>query len=562
MFKSIVIIIMSVLHFLYIKGVQGQVHGHGPFSHADTLRGSITPERIWWDVQRYDLTIKPNYQDKYTDGSNLISYKVSAKQTTRKMQIDLQPPLSIDSAILDSVQKVTIQHNTTDANVWYIYMPQQAISSSHTVRIFFSGNPHIAIRPPWDGGWTFAQDSLGRPWMTVCCQGLGASVWYPCKDHQSDEPDHGASLTMIIPDTLTGVANGHLLEERDNHDGTKTFKWGVSSPISTYCLIPYIGKYVNIKNSYLGENGSLDLSFWALDYHTKKAQPYFNDQAEQMLTAYEYWFGPYPFYKDTYKLVETDNTGMEHQSNIGYGNHYAYGYRGRDDSHTGYGLKCDFIIIHESGHEWWGNSLTSYDLADMWVHESFTNYAEALFTEYHWGKKAGNDYVFGVRGGIHNKETIIPAFNVNAEGSGDMYPKGGNMLHSIRHSMDNDMLFRNILRGLQKDYYHQIVTGKQVVAYFNKKSGYDYSKVFDQYLNTIQIPVLKIYFTTNEVHYKYDSCIASFNLPIVMREGENVVKLYPSQEWKTQKINWAQKQLLTAEQINYMYYIHVKETEE
>ena len=539
----------------------GQAHGRGPFTYADSLRGSITSERSWWDVMRYDLTIQPDYNAKYTSGNNLISYKVSSNQTTRKMQIDLQPPLSIDSAILDGNAKVKFSHNPKDLNVWYLAMPKQNIGSNHRVQIFFSGNPHIAIRPPWDGGWSFSKDSLGRPWMTVCCQGLGASVWYPCKDHQSDEPDSGASLSMIIPDTLVGIGNGRMISEIDNHNGTKTFKWAVKNPISTYCLIPYIGKYVNIKGKYEGEKGNLDLSFWALDYHQKIARPYFTDEADKMLTAYEHWFGPYPFYEDSYKLVETDNTGMEHQSNIGYGNHYAPGYRGRDDSHTRYGLKCDFIIVHESGHEWWGNNLTSYDLADMWVHESFTNYAEALYTEYHWGKKAGNDYVFGIRKGIRNQGTIIPAFNVNAEGTGDMYPKGGNMLHTIRHSMDNDTLFRNILRGLQKDYYHQVVTGKQVVNYFNKKSGYNYAKVFEQYLNTTQIPTLKLYFTGKEVHYKYDSCIQGFNLPIAMRAGKNVIKLYPSDKWQTKTITKDQKDLLSPENIQYMYYIQVKETQ-
>lgn len=540
----------------------GQARGHGPFTYADSLRGNITPERAWWDVQRYDLTIAPNYLDKSTKGHNVIVYKVVRDNANTKMQLDLQPPLQIDHALLDDRTSIAISHNPKDANVWYLDIPQQKLGSEHTINVYFSGSPHIAVRPPWDGGWTFTKDSLGRPWMTVCCQGLGASIWYPCKDHQSDEPDKGATLTMIVPDTLVGVANGRLLNVKQMSNGLKAYTWGVVNPISTYCLIPYIGKYVEIKDRFDGSKGKLDMRFWALDYHEELAKNYFHDQATKVLKAHEYWFGPYPFYEDSYKLVETDNTGMEHQSNVGYGNHYAFGYRGRDDSHTGYGLRSDFIILHESAHEWWGNSLTSYDLADMWVHESFANYAEALYAEYFWGKKAGNDYVYGVRSGIQNKGTIIPAFNVNAEGTGDMYPKGGNMLHSVRHSMDNDGLFRSILHGLQKDYYHKIVTGKEVVDYFSKKSGFDYTKVFEQYLTTVQVPVLKIYFEGEEVHFKYDNCIAGFNLPIVMDDAHTKVVLKPTSQWKTMKISTAQKALLTPDKINYMYYINVSNTKD
>ncbi|MFT4203912.1 MAG: M1 family metallopeptidase [Chitinophagaceae bacterium] len=551
-------IIFSLLSVTCFFAAFGQARGHGPFTYSDSLRGSITPERSWWDVQRYDLMIAPDYSRQSTKGSNRITYKVVQNSTNRKMQLDLQPPLEIDSVVWDSKQPLDFWRNPKDSNVWYTSVPEEKIGSTHEVNVYFAGRPHIAVRPPWDGGWTFTKDSLGRPWMTVCCQGLGASIWYPCKDHQSDEPDKGATLTMIVPDTLVGIANGRLLQQRQLSNGLKSYTWGVVNPISTYCLIPYIGKYVEIKDSFNGEKGKLDLRFWALDYHAALAKDYFHDQATKVLRSHEYWFGPYPFYEDSYKLVETDNTGMEHQSNVGYGNHYAFGYRGRDDSHTGYGLKSDFIILHESAHEWWGNNLTSYDLADMWLHESFANYAEALYAEYYWGKKAGDDYVFGVRSGIHNTGTIVPAFNVNAEGTGDMYPKGGNMLHGIRHSMDNDELFRSILHGLQKDYYHKIVTGKQVVDYFNKKSGFDYSKVFEQYLTTTQIPTLQIYFKGDGVHFKYDSCIAGFNLPIVLHDGRTKVALYPTQQWKSLKISNEQKTLLTSEKINYKYYVNVE----
>lgn len=552
--KTITILFSTLSLLLFSEGrLKAQAPESGPFTKADTLRGSITQERAWWDVLRYDLSINPDFIRKYTVGCNQITYKVIG-ETTEKMQIDLQDPLKIDSVLSEQNEKIPFQKQ---GNVWYLTTGRQKRKSIHKIKIYFSGYPHIAVRPPWQGGWTFSEDSLHRPWMTVCCQGLGASIWYPCKDHQSDEPDLGASLTITVPDTLVGVSNGRLASVSDNHNGTRSYKWEVKSPISTYCLIPYIGKYVNFNEIYKGVKGPLNLSFWVLDYHEQRAKPYFHDQVHKMLNAFEYWFGPYPFYEDSYKLVEVENTGMEHQSGIGYGNHYAYGYRGRDDSHTGYGLKSDFIIVHESAHEWWGNSLTSKDLADMWIHESFANFAEALYTEYHWGKEAGNNYVVGVRQGIKNKSNIVPPFNVNSEGSGDMYPKGSNMLQSIRHSINNDERFREILKGLQKNYYHQTVTGKEIIQYFNKFADFDYTKVFDQYLTTINIPKLILRKEKGYIRYKWDNCLTGFNLPIVVTEQGQNIKIYPTTEWKESRVTEEQNNLLSKENIENLYYVTV-----
>lgn len=528
------------------------------FSRADTLRGSNTPERAWWDVQRYDLTIVPEFLAKYTKGNNLITYQVVGKGTG-KMQLDLKPPLKIDSVILVSDgSKRSTEHVSGD--IWYVNLPLQQEGAIDQVNVYFSGNPHIAIRPPWDGGWTFSRDSLDNPWMTVCCQGLGASVWFPCKDHQSDEPDRGATLTMVVPDTLQAVGNGRLIKKVDGHDGTMSYTWEVKNPINNYCIIPYIGKYASVSDTYIGESGKLDLQFWPLDLHREQAKTYFPEQAKKVLRAFEYWYGPYPFYEDSYKIVEADNTGMEHQSNIGYGNFYAFGYRGRDASGTGYGLLSDFIIVHESAHEWWGNSITTNDLADMWVHESFANYSEALYAEYHWGIGAGNDYVYGVRRGIRNDKPIVPPFGVNAQGSGDMYPKGGNMLHTIRHSLANDTLFRELLRGLQRDYYHQTIDGMQLIAYFCDNTGYDYSKVFEQYLNTVQIPEFCFYFEGNKLCYKWKNCIKGFNLPIALSDYNTVsLKLFPTETWQSVTLTIAQKELVTAKQLEYLYYISAVE---
>lgn len=531
--------------------------GNKQYSRADTLRGSITPERAWWNVLRYDITVKPDFVNKTIEGKNNITYKVIANDHPSLMQIDLKEPLHIDSILFNTGQKLNFKR---EANVWLIEIPSQDRYSTHNINIYYSGKPREAVRAPWDGGWTFTKDSLGRPWMTVTCQGLGASVWYPCKDHQSDEPDSGASLTMIVPDTLVAVGNGRLQWKKNNADGTSTFKWAVINPINNYNIIPYIGKYVNFKEVYKGEKGNLDLNYWVLDYNLPKAKTYMPIEVHNTLKSFEHWFGPYPFYEDGYQLIDVPHTGMEHQSAVAYGNLYKPGYRGRDGSGTGWGMKWDFIIVHETGHEWFGNNISTKDLADMWVHEGFTNYSETLFIDYIFGKEAANEYNAGTRRGIRNDKPVIPDYNVNAQGSGDMYPKAGNMLHTIRHSIDNDQLFRSILKGLNKTYYHQAVTSSQIEKYISQHAKYDYSKVFDQYLRTTNIPRLQLRISKNQnsVSCRWVNCVPGFNLPIILGNGSNRLKIIPSEQWQSTDLKENQASLLTVTSLEKMYYITVE----
>jgi aminopeptidase N len=527
------------------------------FTHADTLRGSITAERAWWDVLRYDITVQPDFVNRTTVGKNIITYKVVSDHHPDMMQIDLKDTLKIDSAVFN-YSKLDF---TKEGSVWHIKMPSQKKSSVERITIYFSGRPRVAPRAPWDGGWTFTKDSLGRPWMTVTCQGAGASLWYPCKDHQSDEPDKGASLAMIVPDSLIAVGNGRLQSKKINGDGTTTYTWAVVSPINNYDIIPYIGKYVNFSETYQGVKGKLDVNYWVLDYNLNKAKNYLPNEVHNMLKSFEYWFGPYPFYEDGYKLIDVPHTGMEHQTAVAYGNWYKPGYRGRDASGTGWGMKWDFIVVHESAHEWFGNNITTKDLADMWVHEGFANYAETLFVESMFGEQAGNEYNAGTRRGIRNDRPVIPHYNVNEEGSGDMYPKGGNLLHAIRHSMDNDESFRKILTGLNKEFYHQTVSSKQIEAYISKKSGYDYSKVFDQYLRTTQIPKLEFYLDDKKVFYRWTNCVPGFNLPLVLKNSTSKIRVIPSEQWKNTALKDGQADLFTKESIEKMYYVNVVPTE-
>lgn len=532
---------------------------HNPqFTKADTLRGSLNNERTWWDVLRYDITIKPNFDSKTTEGSNLITYKIVEKNYKPVMQIDLQDSLQIDSIILNKTAKLNF---LKEGNVYHVETSVQELNSENSVNIFFHGKPTEAIRPPWNGGWSFKKDSLGRPWMTVTCQGLGASVWFPNKDHQSDEPDNGASLTMIVPNNLVGVSNGRLKSKIENNNGTTSYKWEVVNPINNYDIIPYIGNYVNFNETFLGIKGKLALDYWVLDYNLEKAKNYLPAQVKNTLNSFEYWFGPYPFYEDGYKLIETDHLGMEHQSAIAYGNKFLPGYLGSDLSGTGFGLPWDFIVVHESGHEWFGNNITSKDIADMYIHESFTNYSETLYVETFYGKEAANLYNYGLRQRIYNDIPIIGMYDVNNEGSGDMYNKGGNMLHTIRHSINNDYIFRNILEGLNQTFYHQTVTSQEIQNYISQKVGFDYGKVFYQYLNTIQIPELQLFSDkkNNQMFYRWANCIPGFNLPLTIGSEDNSLRIYPSENWQRINIKKSQSDLFNSATLNKMYYISVKE---
>jgi aminopeptidase N len=490
------------------------------FTRQDTLRGTITPERAWWDVLHYDVSVTPDYASKSIHGKTTIQYKVIADQHTDYLQVDLQQPMVIDTIFYN--HKMYINYPAKpyfrDGNAWFIPLPKAPKNSIQSVSIAYHGTPREAVRPPWDGGWIWKKDAAGRPWMSVACQGLGASVWYPCKDHQGDEPDNGARLTIIVPDSVVAVGNGKLVRQSEDEDDRATYTWEVKNPINPYNLVPYIGYYKNFSETYAGEKGNLTCSYWVLDYNLQKAQQQFR-QVPQMLQAFEHWFGPYPFYEDDLKLVESPHLGMEHQSAVAYGNQYRNGYVGKDLSGSGWGLKWDFIIVHESGHEWFANNITTKDIADMWVHEGFTSYSEALFTEFHYGKDAAAAYVQGIRNNIENDKPVIGPYGVNKEGSGDMYYKGSNLLHTIRQLIGDDEKFRAILRGMNKDFYHQTVTSKQVEAYISRESGKPLAKVFDQYLRTTQIPVLELKAAGNKLQFRWTNVIEGFDMPVKLNTG-------------------------------------------
>lgn len=533
--KKLFFQLIPVSLLLIINDCSGQpLNKKEVFTHQDTLRGTIGPERSWWDVQHYDVRVTPNYDAKSITGKTTIEYKIVADKYSDYMQIDLQRPLMIDTLYYDGRLYINYPKKPyyNEGNVWHVPLPKAARNSIHSISIVYHGNPRIAVNPPWDGGWIFTKDAMGRPWMTVACQGLGASVWYPCKDHQSDEPDNGATLSITVPDSLIAVGNGRLKEKKSNGDATTTWTWEVKAPINNYDIVPYIGKYVTWHEDYMGEKGKLDCDYWVLDYDLEKAKKQFK-QVDTMLKCFEYWMGPYPFYEDGYKLVEAPHLGMEHQSAVAYGNKFMNGYLGRDLSGSGWGLNWDYIIIHESGHEWFANNITTNDIADMWVHEGITDYSETLFVECQYGKDAADAYTQGLRRTIRNDRPIIGMYGVNKEGSGDMYNKGNNIMHMVRQIINNDSLFRSILRGLNETYYHKTVDSKDIENYVSKKSGKDLSKFFDQYLRTINIPVLQYKINGDKLSYRWTNCIDGFNMPVKVVASNEWLK--PTTDWKETK---------------------------
>ena len=500
------------------------------FTRQDTLRGSITPERAWWNLTFYDLTVEVNPEEKFIWGYNVIRYRVLKEGNV--MQIDLQSPMKIDKIIQNNKELSFI----SEGNAHFINLQEkQKKEQEYEITIYFSGKPREARNAPWDGGFSWKKDINGKHFIATSNQGIGSSIWWPNKDHAYDEPDDGISIAITIPKDLMAVSNGRLIKEEE-HETTKTWIWYVQNPINNYGVNINIGDYIHFGETYSGEKGELDMDYYVLRENEEKAKKQFK-QAPMMMEAFEYWFGPYPFYEDSFKLVEVPYLGMEHQSSITYGNKYKNGYLGRDLSNTGWGLKFDFIIIHESGHEWFANNITHIDIADMWIHEGFTAYSENLYLDYYFGKKASSEYVIGTRGSIMNDKPIIGKYNVQNRGSSDMYYKGANILHTLRQLIENDEKWRQILRGLNSEFYHQTVSSKQVEDYISEKKGVDLTDFFNQYLRTTMVPKVEYKYDKNKLSFRYVNIIENFDMPVIALVNGKEEWIFPTSEWKTKEFS-------------------------
>ena len=519
------------------------------FTRQDSLRGSITPERAWWDLNYYHLDIAVNPKIKSIKGKNTIRYTILEPNQT--LQIDLQVPLKLTKAVQDGEELVVLK----EGNVHFINLkkPQIKINAQEEIEIYYEGKPREAVRAPWDGGISWKKDNNGNDFIASSCQGLGASVWWPNKDHMYDEVD-SMKISVNVPKHLMNISNGRLQSVEEQENGTKTYNWVVTNPINNYGVNINIGDYVHFSELYEGEKGPLDMDYYVLRDNLEKAKKQFKD-APKMMKAFEYWFGPYPFYEDSFKLVEVPYLGMEHQSSVTYGNQYKQGYLGKDLSKTGWGLKFDFIIIHESGHEWFANNITYKDAADMWIHEGFTAYSENLFLDYYYGTEASADYVIGTRANIQNDKPIIGAYHVNSEGSSDMYYKGANMLHTLRQLVNDDEKWRQLLRGLNKTFYHQTVTTQEIENYIGEFLELNLTAFFNQYLREIRIPNFEYSIVNNELNYRWSNVVEDFEMPIEIGVNKDNLWLYPNSDWqkikiKASKISIDRDYYITHKQLN------------
>ncbi len=521
------------------------------FTHRDSIFGSITPERVWWDLKHYDLQVEVFPEQQYIKGTNTITYTVLGNEST--LQIDLQAPMKIEKVAQDGESLMV----TSEGMFHFVKLKkQQLIGETNKLVITFSGKPKEAKRPPWDGGFTWKKDEGGTHFIATSNQGIGSSIWWPNKDHPYDEPDNGVNLAITVPSNLTAVGNGRLISVTDNGK-TKTWSWRVVNPINNYGININIGDYVSFSEKFEGLDGTLDMDYWVLRENLEKAKIQFK-QAPLMMQAFEYWFGPYPFYEDSFKLVEVPYLGMEHQSSITYGNGYRNGYLGIDLSRSGWGLRFDFIIIHESGHEWFANNITNTDVADMWIHEGFTAYSENLYLDYHFGKTAASEYVVGTRSRIMNDRPIIGTYGVRKGGSSDMYYKSANILHTLRQLLEDDEKWRSILRGLNVEFRHKTVSSKQVEDFISMESGIDLTEFWQQYLRTIMIPKLEYKLEDNKVKFRYIKIIESFDMPVIVIINNKEEWLFPKAEWN----EFVSKNTITSFIVKEDFYVDSEETKD
>lgn len=518
------------------------------FTRADTLRGSLRPERTSFDVLSYNLDIKLDPDKQYLSGFNKIKFKII--ENTSRIQLDLFQNMKVDSIVYNN----KILSYERDENAVFINFNKQLRNGNiESIQFYYSGYPLVAKNAPWDGGFVFSKDKNGKHFIGVAVQGTGASLWYPNKDHQSDEPN-SADIKVSVPNGLMNVSNGRLIKETPLNNGYTKWHWRVEQPINNYNITLNIADYVHFEDNYK----DLNLNYYVLKQNLEAAKRQF-EQVKPMMDCFYDKFGEYPFKKDGYKLVETPYLGMEHQSAVAYGNGYQNGYLGNDMSGTGVGLKWDFIIIHESAHEWFGNSVSAADIADMWIHESFTAYAESVYVECEFGKKDAITYLFGLRKIISNDRPIIGEYGVNHEGSGDMYYKGANMLNTLRSVINNDEKWWNLMKEFHETFKYQTIHTDDVIEFYNKRTEENLEPIFNQYLNYTSIPELQLKFDeNNKLYMRWETDVNDFKMPIEFQNSskKTVIRENVTNHWKLIEIELEDVDELAINK--YGYYINIK----
>ncbi|MGC2299800.1 MAG: M1 family aminopeptidase [Acidobacteriaceae bacterium] len=485
------------------------------------LRGAYGPYRANNDLLYYHLNVRVDPEDKSLKGKNTIRFRMLQNGT--RIQLDLQEPLDVDKIVYGSTE---LKYQR-DSGAVFIDFPQTLHAGQvYSIDFYYSGHPRTTGR---FGGITFKTDPAGHTWINTACEGIGASIWWPNKDQWRDEVEN-MDIGVEIPNNLTDVSNGKFIGKTDLGDGYTRWDWHVSYPINNYDVSLNIGDYTHFGDRL----GDVPLDFYVLPADLEKAKTQFS-QAKGMLQAYQHYFGEYPFAKDGYKLVEAPYSGMEHQSAVTYGNLFENGYLGRDWTEVGISPRFDFIIIHESGHEWFGNSITAADPADMWIHEGWTTYLESLYVEYRWGKADAIKYLGGYKPKIHNLRPIVGERGVNAEPPEDQYFKGALMLNTLRSVVDNDPAWWKLLHDLYQHFKYQNILTEDIVAYCNQHTGMNLTPIFNQYLRHAQIPRLELLFgeAPGMVMYKWRADEPGFAMPIRVGTPDHWQIIHPTTKWQS-----------------------------
>ena len=508
---------------------------------ADILRGADGPYRANNDLLSYDLSIRVDPVKKYISGQNRIRFRMLKDDT--RIQLDLFANLNVDKILLGSTE---LKYERQFGAVFVDFPQTLKKGSVYAVDFHYSGSPPETGR---FGGIAFRKDASGHDWINTACQGIGASVWWPNKDQQRDEVE-SMRLSVAIPNGLVDVSNGQFVGKTDLGDGYTRWDWSIHYPINNYCVSLNIGNYTHFSDSVDGQK----LDFYCLPEDLEKARIQF-PQAKTMMKCFEKYFGEYPFQKDGYKLIQVPYSGMEHQSAVTYGNRFSNGYLERDWTGVGVSMKFDFIIIHESAHEWFGNSVTAADVCDEWIHEGWGTYAEAVYVEYMFGYEDALKYINGYKSRVRNQTPIITQCGVNATPPQDMYFKGALFLNTLRSVVDNDARWWKIVRDFYSQSKYRNIATVDVVEFFNRKTGMSLTPIFDQYLRHAGLPTLELRFQADgTVSYRWQADEKAFAMPVRAGKKGNWQLIRPTTEWQTMKSAWKKEEFEAATDL---YYINV-----
>ncbi len=517
----------GIVHLRYDSTLANPGERRRTFTKADTLRGSYGPYRENNDLVSYDLSVRLDIDDKSLVGSNTITFTML--EDGDRIQLDLFDNMNIDRIEFEGNELVYER----ELNAVFVDFPSTlSAGSTFSIDFHYSGHPQEQGR---FGGLTFSEDSLGNPWIFTANQGIGASLWWPNKDQQRDEVD-SMTIHVEVPNGLMDVSNGRFLGSEVLGDGYTAYDWKVHYPINNYSVSLNIADYTHFADSL----GDLTMDFYVLPYHLEQARRQFA-QAKPMLECFDRKLGPYPFPKDGYKLIEVPYSGMEHQSAVTYGNGFANGYGGRDWTGVDISTRFDFIIIHESAHEWYGNSVTAKDVSDAWIQEGWGTYVEVVYVECMWGYDDAMLYTVGLQEKVRNRSPIISQTAVNNWPPGDQYFKGALFLNTLRHVVDNDETWWALIRDYTEHFKHSDIWTTDVLDYFNDYLDMNLRPLFLQYLYRWEIPVLEYRFADGEVYYRWRADIEEFNMPVKIRRGGELHAIHPTNEWQSEAYSGAPK---------------------